>query len=123
MTNILLVGMGGFVGSVLRYWLFDLLRGVGRVPAGTLVVNTVGCLMIGLFGGWADNHDLLSQPARLFLMIGILGGFTTFSAFGYETMGLARNGEFLGAMLNVMLHVLLGLIAVWIGLRLSLIRA
>lgn len=122
MANLLLVGMGGFLGSILRYSLGELVHGTLRVPAGTLAVNVTGCLLIGLVGGWSDTHGLLGQSARLFLVVGILGGFTTFSAFGYETMLLARNREMAIALANILLQVALGLLAVWAGLRLSHIR-
>ncbi|MDA0323021.1 MAG: fluoride efflux transporter CrcB [Verrucomicrobia bacterium] len=122
MANMLLVGMGGFVGSILRYGLGELVHSSLRVPAGTLAVNVIGCLLIGVVGGWYENHSFLGHSARLFLMVGILGGFTTFSAFGYETMHLARNRELAIAMANILLQVALGLVAVWIGYRLSLVR-
>jgi CrcB protein len=122
MTKLLLVGMGGFVGSILRYTLGELVHGTMRIPAGTLAVNVIGCLFIGVVGGWSENHSFLGQSARLFLMVGILGGFTTFSAFGYETMHLARNRELAIALANILLQVALGLVAVWLGYRLSHVR-
>jgi CrcB protein len=122
MANILLVGLGGFVGSILRYSLGELLHSSLRVPAGTLAVNVIGCLLIGVVGGWYENHSFPGHSARLFIMVGLLGGFTTFSAFGYETMLLARNRELALAMANILLQVALGLSAVWIGYRLSLVR-
>ena len=64
-------------------------------PYGTLSVNVLGCLAIGLLGGWADNAELFSPSMRLFLLIGLLGGFTTFSTFGYEAMAMLRDKELL----------------------------
>ncbi len=121
-TSIMLVGLGGFLGSVARYivsglvvtWLKD-----PWFPYGTLAVNVVGCLLIGVLAGLADTRDILSTEVRLLLVVGILGGFTTFSAFGNETMALVRNGAFIGALTNVALQVVLGLLAVWIGYAVS----
>ena len=119
--NLLLVGTGGFLGSIGRYlvggWTHRLL-GSG-FPYGTLAVNILGCALIGLLGGLAESRQLFTPEARLFLFLGVLGGFTTFSSFGYETLAFARDGEFLIAGLNVFLQVVLGLTAVWLGHVLS----
>jgi CrcB protein len=90
-----------------------------RVPWGTLVVNVAGCFAIGLLGGLADTRGVLTASARLFLLIGVLGGFTTFSTFGYETLGLLREQALARAFLNVGLQLALGLGAAWAGLALS----
>ena len=126
MWNVIIVGMGGFVGSALRYlvsgWV-QKLTDTPFFPYGTLGVNALGCLAIGLLGGWADNAELLSPSARLFLLIGLLGGFTTFSTFGYETMALLRDKQVLAASTYVGLHLVLGLAAVALGYGLSHIKA
>jgi CrcB protein len=118
MKAILLVGTGGFVGSVLRYlfsgWIFATLD-KPWFPAGTMAVNLVGCLVIGFLGGFFDQRHIFDQEIRLFVFVGILGGFTTFSAFAYETAGLLRDAHPLGAWLNVGMQVFLGLVAVWAG--------
>jgi len=122
MWQIILVGVGGFVGSILRYLVSGWVQGLTGSPTfgyGTLSVNVVGCLAIGLLGGWADNAGLLGPSARLFLLIGVLGGFTTFSTFGYETMALLRDKEMLHTLLYVGLHLLLGFGAVALGYGLS----
>ena len=122
MWQIILVGVGGFVGSILRYLVSGWVQGLTGSPTfgyGTLSVNVVGCLAIGLLGGWADNAGLLGPSARLFLLIGVLGGFTTFSTFGYETMALLRDKEMLNALLYVGLHLFLGFGAVALGYGLS----
>jgi len=84
-------------------------------PFGTLVVNVLGCLLIGLLHGVAETKQIISPELRLFLMIGLLGGFTTFSTFGYETLALMHDAEIFRAVGNVILQILMGLIAVWVG--------
>jgi CrcB protein len=118
MKNALAVGLGGFLGSIGRYLigivvlrLFD----APVFPYATLVVNVVGCLLIGLLGGLAESTQLISPAMQLFLMVGLLGGFTTYSAFGYQTATLAHDGRMLLAVLNVSAHLVLGLSAVWFG--------
>ncbi len=116
------VGLGGFAGSVLRYLVSGWIQRLADTPLfpyGTLSVNVLGCLAIGLLGGWADNAGLFSPSTRLFLFIGVLGGFTTFSTFGYETMALLRDRATAGALLYVGLHLLLGFGAVALGYGLS----
>lgn|GEM_PF-45740 len=84
-------------------------------PFGTLTVNLVGCALVGLFAEIADHQGLVSEDIRTFLIIGLLGGFTTFSAFGLETMTLLRNSEPWLACGNIVSHTVLGLMAVWLG--------
>jgi fluoride exporter len=117
-----IVGAGGFVGSVLRYWVSGAVYSVAaapRFPWGTLVVNVAGCFAIGLLGGLAESRGLLTASVRLFLLIGLLGGFTTFSTFGYETLALLREQALARAALNVGLQLTLGLTAAWAGLASS----
>ena len=86
MDRILLVGCGGFIGAVLRYLVsVGTLRLLGTPLYGTLVVNVVGCLLIGFLGGLAEERQYLGPQVRLFLFVGLLGGFTTFSSVAYET--------------------------------------
>lgn len=122
MKAVLLVALGGAVGSVARYkvsgWMLQHTLD-WRFPAGTFAVNVFGCLLAGLLAGLAEKHEFLSADARLLLFTGLLGGFTTFSAFGLETMFLVRKGELLVAGANVMFSVLAGLLALWIGLGLA----
>jgi CrcB protein len=118
MAAILLVGTGGFLGSVLRFWLSGwVFRILGRpwFPVGTLAVNVLGCLFIGFLGGIAEHRRIFNQEIRLFLFIGVLGGFTTFSAFAYETSALLRDSRIFGAWANVGLQIVLGLLAVRVG--------
>jgi CrcB protein len=118
MGQILLVGIGGFIGSVLRHVLSGLVHEWTRrddFPVGTLAVNVIGCLVIGLLSQVAEARGAFSAETRAFVFIGILGGFTTFSSFGNETMNLWRDGEGLLALANVAAQLLLGLGAVWLG--------
>lgn len=120
MTNILLVGLGGFIGSVARYglggWVLHLTV-QQKFPFSTFAVNVLGCLVAGVLAGLVEKYELLSPEARLFLFTGLLGGFTTFSAFGLETMYLLRRGEPWVAATYVGASVLLGIGAVWLGIK------
>ena len=120
MKALLLVGLGGCIGSIARYALGMLLTqpaAHGRFPLGTFAVNVLGCLLAGLLAGWWERQALLSADARLFVFTGLLGGFTTFSAFGLETVALLRRGEPGTAALYAGASVALGIAAVWLGLR------
>jgi CrcB protein len=111
-----LVGVGGFIGSVLRYLLSGLVQEWrDDFPVGTLAVNVVGCLFIGLISQLAEARGAFPPEARAFLVIGVLGGFTTFSSFGNETMNLWRDGESFLGFLNIASQLVLGLGAVWLG--------
>lgn len=118
MEKVLLVGAGGFLGSMLRYGVGGL---VGRWKAGwtfpleTLVINVAGCLVIGFLAGLSETRGVFSGSTRAFLFIGLLGGFTTFSTFGYETFQLMRDGQWSHAGLSTLLQVALGLGGVWAG--------
>lgn len=122
LRQVLLIGSGGFIGSVLRYaateWVLRIAPGAS-MPYGTLAVNVSGCLAIGLLGGLAEYRALIGPEARLFLIVGLLGGFTTFSAFGYENLALLRDQQLGGALLHAILHVGLGLTAAWLGFLLG----
>lgn len=117
-VDVLWVGLGGFVGSSMRFvvsgWVHRL-PGTSAFPYGTLVVNVVGCLLLGFLGGWAEHRQVLTPPTRLFLMIGVLGGFTTFSTFAYETLAFAHGADVARALANIGLQVVLGLAAAWFG--------
>ena len=124
MRNLLLVGGGGFLGSVARYYITGWatqLTHAARFPVGTLAVNVTGCLLIGFLAGLAEHAHLLSPPTRLFLLTGLLGGYTTYSAFAYETYFLGREHLALAALANVALQLLLGLGAVLVGSRISVL--
>lgn len=112
-----MVGLGGFLGAVSRFLLADLVQGAAgnRFPYGTLAVNVVGCAVIGAVTALAETRGGLSDGLRLFLVVGLLGGFTTFSAFGNETLALLRAGEGGPAAANILANVLLAIGAVWVG--------
>jgi CrcB protein len=116
--QLLLVGMGGFLGAAGRFAVSGLAHRLGApddFPWGTLTVNVLGCLAIGFLAGLMELRQLVGPSQRLFLLIGALGGFTTFSTFAYETLGLLHASEMARALGNVAAHVVLGLAAAWIG--------
>jgi CrcB protein len=115
MSRVLLVAVGGAIGTVARYLLSGAVQR-SFFPTGTLAVNILGCLVIGFVGGLAARPAGLSQTTRIFLATGICGGFTTFSAFGFETMQLIGDGQIWQAGLNIGLQLVGGLGAVWLGL-------
>ncbi|MBZ0166727.1 MAG: fluoride efflux transporter CrcB [Candidatus Omnitrophica bacterium] len=118
MINALIVGAGGFFGSMLRYLVgLTVTRFSGNhwFPFATLTVNVVGCFVIGVLGGYLMCRDTFSEQGRLFVLVGILGGFTTFSSFGNETVHLIKSTHTFGALLNVVLHMTLCLGAAWWG--------
>ena len=118
MNRMLLVGLGGFLGSILRYGIGGM---VGRLKAGwtfpieTLLINVSGCLAIGVLAGLGESRGVFSAPTRAFLFIGLLGGFTTFSSFGYESFQLLRDGQWSAAALSTTLQIVLGIGGVWAG--------
>ena len=119
-TNILLVGLGGFAGAVARYlvggWVLHHTLSA-KFPWSTFAVNLLGCLIIGLLSGLAERLDWFSPSMRLLLLTGLLGGFTTFSAFGLETVHLLRRGELWIAGAYVLASVLACIFAVWLGMK------
>ena len=113
-----LVAIGGGLGAVLRYWIGTAVQagaGTGGFPWGTLVVNVAGCLAVGVVSALAERRGVLTAETRAFLVVGVLGGFTTFSAFANETMYAVRSGATPMALLNVLSSVGLCLAAVWGG--------
>ena len=119
--NVLLVALGGSIGAVARYGLAGLVQRFTTpyFPLGTFVVNIVGCLVFGILAGIAEQRFVLGPQARAFLLIGILGGFTTFSSFTFETFQLLRDAEFMQASLNAIGQVVIGLGAMWVGVVLA----
>lgn len=119
LTISLWIALGSAVGGALRYWCSGLVaRWVGETfPWGTIVVNVVGSLLIGLFATLSgpDGRLFIGTTARQFVMLGLLGGFTTFSSFSLQTLALAQNGEWGHAATNIVGSVLLCLMGVWLG--------
>ncbi len=116
-VNLLLIAIGGALGSVARY-LFStsVLRMTGSLfPLGTFAVNVVGCVIFGMIAGAAEQRVPLSPELRALLLIGVLGGFTTFSAFAFESFGLLRDGQFAAAAINLAGQVIAGMVGLWAG--------
>jgi len=124
LINAALVGSGGFLGALARYGLGGFVHRFlpfATFPFGTLAVNLVGCFAIGVLGGLTETRQLFAPEFRTFVFIGVLGGFTTLSTFGYETYALMRDSEYALAAANVGLQVIGGLTLVWLGWALSTI--
>ncbi len=117
MRELLLVGIGGFVGAVARYVVSGAVQhqAGGHFPAGTLAVNLIGCAAIGGLMALVEDRGALSPDLRLLLLVGLLGSFTTFSTFGHETLALLREGELRLSLANAGGHLGLGLLAVGSG--------
>lgn len=121
MTRILLIGLAGLVGTLGRYWLSGVVaRRYGETfPLGTLVVNLVGCFLAGLLFYLMQERFLVNQTVRTMVLIGLLGGFTTFSSYGLQTFTLLRDGQFAFAALNLIVSNAVGLLMVWAGYTLA----
>jgi CrcB protein len=116
--NILLVAVGGAVGSVSRYLLGAWVQSSSKsidFPFGTLTVNLIGCFVIGFLSQLAEARGVFTSETRALVFVGVLGGFTTFSSFGNDTINLLRDGETFNALANVGANVILGLLLVWLG--------
>ena len=118
LPSFLIVAIGGALGSAFRYlfgtWVQVLTRSID-FPYGTLAVNLLGCFVIGFLSQLAEARGAFTSEARLFVFVGILGGFTTLSSFANDSVNLMREGDLLNALANVGANVILGLILVWLG--------
>jgi len=122
MERWILVGLGGMIGTLLRYGtggLIAKLKGGATFPVETLVINVAGCLAIGFLAVLSETRGIFDPSARGFLFVGLLGGFTTFSTFGYETFHLLREGQLAAGLTSIALQIVLGLGAVWGGAALA----
>ena len=119
MQNYIWIAIGSAVGGVARYWCSGIAaRLIGETfPWGTLIVNVIGSLVIGFFATLTgpDGRVFVSSTARAFVMIGLCGGYTTFSSFSIQTLALVHDGEWLQAGANIAASVILCLLAVWLG--------
>ncbi len=121
MVKLLWIAAGGGIGSVLRYLIAGWVQRLsgGTFPVGTFSVNVLGCFLIGLLGAIVAGPHLIREEYRVAMFVGVLGGFTTFSTFGWETFTLTNDGDVLRAVVNVLVSTAFGLIAVWLGYRLG----
>lgn len=121
MTKLLFIAIGGAIGAVLRYSVAGWAQRAttGAFPLGTLAVNLSGCLAIGFLGALFAGPWLVREEYRFGILVGLLGGFTTFSTFGWETFSLSNDGQFGLAAANLLLSNALGLFAVWLGYRVA----
>jgi CrcB protein len=121
MAKFFLIFLGAGLGGVLRYVVGGGVQALTgeSFPSGTLVVNLLGCLAIGFLGAAFAGPVLIREDYRTAILVGVLGGFTTFSTFGRETFSLAADREMLFAALNLLLSNGLGLAAVWLGTRVA----
>ena len=121
MEKYLFIGLGGFFGSIARYALSTAVyRAAGETfPYGTLTVNVIGCFIIGILMTLFQERFVVQPNLRLFVIIGILGGFTTFSSFSYETFALLKAGNVIDAAMNSILSLFGCIVATWCGYLLA----
>lgn len=121
MGKLFLIGLAGFVGTIARYGLSGLVakRYGETFPLGTLAVNLIGCFLVGLLFYLMQERFLVNQNVRTIILVGLLGGFTTFSSLGLQTFTLLQNGEFGLAVANLGISNLIGLFMVWVGYTLA----
>ena len=120
--NYLLVGIGGMIGSIGRYVLTGLIGSNysgSKFPVGTFLVNILGCLLIGIVAAVLERTSAFNAEIRLFAITGVLGGFTTFSAFSVETFYLLKSGEIVTTASYAVLSVLLGLAMLFVGIKIA----
>lgn len=118
--NLITIAAGGALGAVLRYLAMlsaQIFKEKTNIPVGTLIVNVLGCLAIGTLAALGTRSRILSEESRNFLIVGVLGAFTTFSTFGYESVTLMQNGLKVSFLLNIALQLGLGLTAVALGMN------
>jgi fluoride exporter len=121
-TKVVLVLLGGALGTGCRYWLSTFVYSVVQKPSfpyANFIINVSGSFIIGILAELFEARDLVSPTMRAALLTGVLGGYTTFSSFLLETFSLLRDGEIWLALVNAVGIVLLGLVAVWMGVRLA----
>ncbi len=116
--KLVLIGIGGALGAIIRYFIgnfFQVQSNAEHFPIGILLVNIIGCFLIGFLYIFFEFKFSINEDIRIMIFVGILGGFTTFSTFGLDTFHLFKNGMMNYAILNIILSVILGILAVWLG--------
>ncbi|MGD9210139.1 MAG: fluoride efflux transporter CrcB [Desulfobacteraceae bacterium] len=122
MLKVVIIGVGGSIGAILRYLVSGIVQNnvqSAAFPYGTMAVNLLGCLLIGIGGGLMTSRQLFSPEMRSFFFIGILGSFTTFSTFSLETFNLIKNGQNTTALIYLGGSIIIGLLAVYLGFIIS----
>lgn len=121
MENFLLIGLGGFIGANVRYWVSGWVADhLGQIfPWGTMMVNVSGACLLAVFYGWSANHLSLDPRVRLMIAVGFFGAYTTFSTYSNETVALMQNGDWIGMATNILGTNLLCIAGAWIGLALG----
>ncbi len=121
MIKILYIGIGGFIGAVLRYWLSGITydKFGTAFPYGTFVVNIIGAFILGLLITLTESRFVMHPTLKVAITIGILGAFTTFSTFCYETVALLQTGDFFKAFLNIFFSLLFGIVAILAGIKIG----
>jgi CrcB protein len=116
-VRLILIASGGALGSLARYLVSGAVHRVAPpfFPYGTFIVNVTGCAVFGVLAGLANERGMIGADGRAFLLVGVLGGYTTFSTFGFETYELLRAAKFTAAMTNAVGQVMVGVIGVWLG--------
>ena len=114
MNKIFLIGIGGFLGAILRYLINVLVQNT-HFPYGTFIVNIVGCFLIGMAAYFFELQTTISTEIRLFFIVGFLGSFTTYSTFSNDSMNMLQNQKIYLALINISSHIIIGLLAVLAG--------
>jgi CrcB protein len=121
MKEVLIVGLGGFLGSISRYLLQNAIvhRFISIFPLGTFSINIIGSLLIGLIFGLSERYQWMTQEWRLFLAIGFMGSFTTFSTFAFDNLQLIKDGNYIQLFWYTVLSFAIGIALAWVGYSIS----
>lgn len=121
MQKIFLIALSGAAGTLARYGLstFAVRINIFRIPAGTLIVNVIGCFVFGLLFSLMERTFQISSDLKMYLLIGFMGAFTTFSAFAYDSLSLIRNGNFVAAFIYIFIQIAAGLVVLFAGIKIA----